>query len=165
MSIALVLLVVIVALNLLLTLALVTRVRALQTMVIGGGPEPLPAPGTPVGAFATTTAGGELVTDTELRYPTLVGFFSPDCDWCEKARVALLASPPALPLIAFVRGNDNDAKARALKSSLEGIARVAYTDGDDPVYRAFRPTGWPSLFLVKDGLIAAASHNLGDVVS
>jgi hypothetical protein len=165
MSIALVLIVVVVALNLLLTLALVTRVRALQAMVIGDGPDPLPAPGTAVGEFATTTASGALVTDRELRDATLVGFFSPDCDWCEKARAALLASPPALPMLAFVRGSEDDAKARALKSSLEGVARVGYTDGDDPVYRAFKPTGWPSLYLVKDGRIAAASHRLGDVVS
>jgi hypothetical protein len=166
MSIPVVALIVLFALHLLVTLALVVRVRELQTMIVGEGLQALPAAGTPIGRFEVTTPKGEVLNEVLLRDDTvLVGFFSPNCDWCEKAREALLATPPSVPLLAFVRGDDADGEARTLRASLEQIGRVAYTREGDGAYRAFQPTGFPSLYLVKNGLVASASHRLSDVAA
>jgi thiol-disulfide isomerase/thioredoxin len=148
-----------------LTFALLRRVHALQGLVVGA-PEPLPSPGTAIGSFEAVTTRGEVVTDASLRAaPVLIGFFSPGCKPCEQARAALLARPPALPLVAFVAGAESDAAARALADELARIARVAYTTPADPVNRAFRPTLFPSLFRIEDGVIARAGHEVGDVLA
>lgn len=166
MSIPVIALAVLFALHLLVTLALVVRVRELQTMLVGDGPQSLPAAGTPIGAFEVTTPRGEIVNDALLRDDTvLVGFFSPNCEWCDLAREELLATPPSVPLLAFVRGDDADGEARTLRASLEQIGRVAYTKAGDDAYRAFQPTGFPSLYLVKNGHVASASHRLSDVAA
>lgn len=167
MSIPIVALIVLSALHLVVTLALVIRVRELQAMVVGDGAlAALPAAGTPIGAFEVTTPKGEVLNEALLQDDTvLVGFFSPNCEWCEKARVSLLAEPPKVPVLAFIRGDDGDDEARTLRASLEQIARVAYTKQGDNAYRAFAPTGFPSLYLVKNGLVASASHQLSDVAA
>jgi thiol-disulfide isomerase/thioredoxin len=157
---------VVVALHVVITFALIVRMRALQEMVSGPAGPSLPAPGTAVGAFAVTTVAGEVVTEAVLRDDTmLVGFFSPDCPWCEKMRADLVAAPPALPMLAFVRGGEDNAEARALRAAFEPFARVAYTADDDVASQAFQPAGFPSLFLVKNGMIAAAGHARADVAA
>ena len=157
-------LVLVVGLHLLLTFALIARVRALQAM-ISPSLAPLPKPGTPIGDFEAETADGERLSHVALRdATTLVGFFSADCPHCEQARGALLASPPTLPLVAFVRGSAADPGAARLADALAPIARVAYTTATDPAYRAFAPTGFPSLYRVENGRVAVASHQLGDVL-
>ena len=152
-----------VGLHLLLTFSLIARVRTLQDML--AGTRGLPQPGTPVGSFEAATPEGEKLTDALLRGgTTLVGFFAPGCGPCEKARTELVASPPGLPVLAFVDGTDADPDARTLVASLGQVARVAYAASGDDVYRAFRPVGFPSLFRIENGQVAAAGHRLGDVL-
>jgi hypothetical protein len=159
-------LVVVIALHVVITFALIVRMRALQEMVVGEPGPALPAAGTAVGAFEVTTVRGEVVTEAVLRDDTmLVGFFSPDCPWCEKMRADLVAAPPVLPMLAFVRGGDDNAEARALRAAFEPFARVAYTADDGVATQAFQPAGFPSLFLIKNGLIAAAGHTRADVAA
>jgi hypothetical protein len=163
-SFAIAALAVLVGLHLLLTFALIARVRALQDQLTGTGAR-LPEPGTEIGKFAVVTPAGETLSEQSLgEQPTLVGFFIPGCSPCERSRGELLDTPPALPMLAFVAGTEVDPGARALVSSLEPIARVAYTIDGDAVNQAFRPNGFPSFFRIEQGKVAAAGHRLADVV-
>jgi thiol-disulfide isomerase/thioredoxin len=159
---------VLVMLNLLLTFALIRRVRVLQEMVSKGpARDPaLPQPGDAVGAFQAATPEGGLLTDEALRSGVnLVGFFTTGCHPCATVRAQLLESPPKLPLMAFVEGRADDPAARELGTSLSAIARVAYITEADSVAKAFRSAGYPTLIRVENGTVAAAGHQLGDVLS
>jgi thiol-disulfide isomerase/thioredoxin len=158
---------VLVVLNLLLTFAIIGRVRFLQDFVekaMAKDPA-LPQPGDPVGRFEVTTPEGELLTDNALRSGvTLVGFFAPKCEPCATLRAQLLKTPPSLPLMAFVDGRADDPEARELGTALSRIARVAYAVKEDSVSRAFRSAGFPTLIRVENGTVAAAGHQLRDVL-
>jgi len=159
---------VLVVLNLLLTFALIGRLRALQEAVsqLPAARDPaLPQPGDPVGPFQATTQGGESVSDSALRAGvTLVGFFTPGCRPCTTVREQLLASPPAVPMLAFVEGGPEDEASRTLAAALGQVARVAYMAEDDSVAKAFRQAGYPTLVRVEDGVVAAAGHHLHEVL-
>jgi thiol-disulfide isomerase/thioredoxin len=153
----------IVGLHLLITFSLISRVRTLQDMLTGN--TPMLKPGTPIAAFEAATPQGETLSDALLRDRTvLVGFFAPGCGPCDKQRGDLLASPPELPVLAFVGGQAADPAAQSLLTSLGQVARVAYTTANDAVYRAFQPVGYPSLYRVENGQIAAIGHRWSDVI-
>jgi thiol-disulfide isomerase/thioredoxin len=154
-------------LNLLLTLALLRRVRVLQELVAQAPKRnpALPRPGDAVGPFQVTTSEGERLSDEALKTGvSLVGFFTPNCLPCATARAQLLESPPTMPLVVFVEGSPGDEEASALAASLKRIARVAYTEDNDTLHRAFKPAGYPTLIRVENGTIAASGHVLADVL-
>lgn len=159
---------VLVVLNLVLTFALIGRLRTLQETVANQVParDPaLPKPGDEVGRFETTTSEGEPLTDNTLREgTTLVGFFTPGCRPCANVRKLLLASPPSIPLLAFVEGSPEDPEALALGTSLSQVARVAYLTEGDPVTQAIKQAGYPTLVLVERGVVAASGHYLHEVL-
>lgn len=153
--------------NFLLTFALLGRVKSLQQLAeTSAGRDPaLPKVGDPVGRFQATTADGALVTDEALRSGVvLVGFFAPGCRPCATVREQLLESPPKLPVMAFVEGDDDAAEARVLGGALSKVAQVTYTAQGDSVLKAFRQAGFPTLIRVENGTVAASGHHLHEVL-
>lgn len=160
-------LVVTIVFHLLLTFGLIARIRTLQEMVEGQSNRDLelPAAGAAIGAFAAVTSAGEAISDAELRdgAPTLVGFFTPNCKACEQEKAALLAQPPTLPLLAFVDGSPEDPEAVSLIAALGKIGRAAFTH--EAAMTAFHnPTGFPTLYRIEQGAIAAAGHRVREVM-
>ena len=152
------------ALHLLLTFALIRRVRTLQDMLSGPDQQML-AVGTPIDTFEASTPRGDTLTDAALRDTSVVvGFFRAGCGPCERMRGALVDAPPAIPVIAFVAGTEQDPAARELLSSLGQVARVAYVNERDPVHRVFAPPAFPSFYRVDNGVVRATGHQLTDVV-
>jgi hypothetical protein len=153
-------------LNMVLTFGLVSRIRLLQEVVQEGvfrDPD-LPQPGQAVGDFSITTAQGTSLSQRDLEGEALVGFFTSGCKPCRSLRAELERTPPSLPFIAFVDGDDDDPEVDEIVSSLSRFARVAIVHADDAVTRAFKPTGFPTLIRTENGLVAAAGHRLNHVL-
>jgi thiol-disulfide isomerase/thioredoxin len=157
-----------VVLNPLLTLALIKRMRSLQESMAGlvlSRDPALPQPGEKVGRFSATTVDGAPFTEAVLQDgKTLVGFFAPGCRPCASLRAQLLASPPPMPLMAFVEGAPEEADAMALGVSLKSVARVAFLGQDDSVTRAIKQAGFPTLVIVERGVVTAAGHYLHEIL-
>jgi thiol-disulfide isomerase/thioredoxin len=154
-------------LNVILTLGLVGRVRLLQEVVQEGTfPDPdLPKPGEPVGSFAVTASDGKPLSSQDLQGDaTLVGFFTSGCKPCADLRTELVRTPPGLPFIAFVVGDDDDPEADEIVQTLSRLGSVARTQPDDAVTRAFRPSGFPTLIRTERGAVAASGHRLRQVL-
>jgi hypothetical protein len=153
--------------NLVLSFGLIGRVRVLQDAVQAGflrNPD-LPAPGTAVGAFQVTTEDGTQLSEAAIQGdPALICFMTPGCRPCAELRAQLLASPPALRMIAFVEGTREDPEVRQIVDSLRGLGAVATIHEDDAVTRAFKPAGFPTLIRTANGNIAAAGHRLSQVL-
>lgn len=149
-----------------LLFALISRVRSLQELVLKNRTaDGLPQPGDPVGRFEVTTTAGEVITDLSLALETtLVGFFLPGCVPCERVQAELRERPPGVPMVAVIRATAEDARAPAMRDALAQVARVAYAGAEDPVSRAFRNTGYPTLVRIENGLVAAAGYRLSDVL-
>jgi thiol-disulfide isomerase/thioredoxin len=155
------------AFNVFLTFGLVSRVRALQEAVQEGVfvDTNLPQPGQRIGEFSITTLAGKTISERDLAgTETLVGFFTSGCKPCKNLRAELERTPPALPFIAFVDGDDDDPEVDEIVASLARFARVAVVHADDAVTRAFKPTGFPTLIRTDNGLVAAAGHRLRQVM-
>jgi hypothetical protein len=151
--------------HLLLTVGLIARVRTLQELVTGGARETLPRVGTRLTPFSIVAQDGSSVSDASLaEETTLVGFFTADCPWCEKALDALLKQPPKIPMVSFVVGAGDEPKPQALAESLRKLGRVAYTTAGDAVHATFRPPAFPSLYRVEVGSFAAVGHAVSDVI-
>ncbi|RKG89194.1 hypothetical protein D7W82_07995 [Corallococcus sp. CA049B] len=159
---------VLVVLNLLLTLALIGRLRKLQETVANQVPtrDPaLPLEGDKVGRFEATTVEGDSVTDAVLADgQTLIGFFTPGCRPCSSVREKLIASPPGMPILAFIEGSPEDPDVVSLGASLKQVARVAYLNDGDSITRAVKQAGYPTLVLVDKGVVAAAGHFVHEVL-
>jgi len=154
-------------LNLILIFGVISRVRMLQDAVQTGvlRDPALPAPGDPVGAFQVTAQDGALLSDTTIAdAEALVCFFTPGCQPCADLRAQLLRQPPALPFFAFIEGASDDPEVQNMTRSLAQLGRVALTRPDDLVTRAFRPAGFPTVFRVANGSVAAAGHRLNQVL-
>lgn len=154
-------------LNLLLTFGVIGRVRVLQEAVQTGvlRDPALPAPGDAVGAFQVTAEDGTQLSEAVVQGdPALVCFFMPGCRPCADVRAQLLSRPPALPLIAFVEGTSEDPEVQQIIQSLRHLGPVATTQAGDTVTRAFKPSGFPTLFRTMDGSIVAAGHRLSEVL-
>ncbi|HEY0987155.1 MAG TPA: hypothetical protein VGD80_08890 [Kofleriaceae bacterium] len=154
-------------LHLFLTFGLIARFRAFQdsTAIVPRDPD-LPARGDVVQPFeATSSTGAPLSAATFASGAKLVGYFMPHCRPCDQARTRLLDDPPALPMIAFIHGNTEDAACQELGESLGKIAQVAYTARNESIMRAFRQAGFPMFIRVENGTVAASSHKLSDVLA
>jgi hypothetical protein len=118
-----------------------------------------------VGAFQVTTEDGQQLSETAVGgEERLVCFFSPRCKPCADLRAQLLKQPPAIPLIAFVEGASDDPDVRQITDHLRRLGPVAITQPGDPVMRAFKPAGFPTLILTANGKVASAGHRLHQVL-
>jgi len=150
--------------NLALLLGLVARMRVLETAAAAGAPaQRLPELGRAIRPFELTTATGEALDHQGLAGgTTLIGFFAAGCRKCARVRSALIADPPALPVVVMINGDPDEPEARSMGTPLLGVGRVAYFE-DLTVARAFGVLGYPTLLRVEDGKIAAVGRDLDDV--
>lgn len=152
--------------NLLVSFALIGRLRSLDTLVRAHPADAsLPRRGERIRPFHATTVDGQPLTADELASgPALVGFFSPDCRECKRVVADLFAHPPSVPVLAVVAGNPSVPGSATLVAELGRLGRVAYGDDNDSLQQAFRLTAFPTLIRTQDGTVAAAGHELADVL-
>jgi HAMP domain-containing protein len=153
--------------NLWVSFALIGRLRSLDSLAHAGsaGDAKLPRPGERVRPFRATTADGQLVTADRLEQgATLVGFFSPDCRECKRVVADLFAHPPTFPMFAVVEGHPGLLASSTLVAELGRLGLVAYGDDNDGVRQAFQLRSFPTLVRTQDGTVAAAGHQLSDVL-
>jgi hypothetical protein len=158
---------VVTALNLLVTLALVRRLRGIEARAGSTAGPALPAPGLPVGDFIETAIGGESVNTAALGTEALVAFLSPGCDPCRTVADAMLTRRDRLPetVIALLAGDPDDAAAVAFATDLGVVATVAFIEVSGPAAKAFGGIrDFPTLVRVEHGVVAAAGHDLDDLV-
>ena len=153
--------------NLFVSFALIGRLRVLDSRLhaTSAGDAMLPRPGERVRPFRATTADGQLITADRLEQgATLVGFFSPDCRECKRVVADLFAHPPTLPIFAVVEGNRGLPASATLVAELGRLGLVAYGDDNDGLQQAFQLSSFPTLIRTQDGTVAAAGHQLSDVL-
>lgn len=153
--------------NLWVSFALIGRLRSLDSLAhaAAAGDAELPRPGERVRPFRATMADGELITSERLaRGANLVGFFSPDCRECKRVVADLFAHPPGFPMFAVVEGHRGSQASSMLVAELGRLGMVAYGDDNDGLRQAFQLRSFPTLVRTQDGTVAAAGHQLADVL-
>ncbi|RJL32605.1 TlpA family protein disulfide reductase [Bailinhaonella thermotolerans] len=161
---ALVLLTLLCLFNLLISLGLARRLRQHADLLSKqGAPDQSLRAGDVVGDFAATTTEGEPVGRGLLAGHTLVAFLSPGCAPCKELMPEFEEYAARLPrsqVLAVVDAID-DLGAREYTDRLSPVARVVVEDPDGPMQRAFKPEGFPALYVVEDGgLVVAADRDL-----
>jgi hypothetical protein len=157
---------VLVIVNAAATLAVARRTRTIQRAITAAdaAPDRLRV-GEPIAEFHATAVDGRVVTERDVRAePTLIVFVAPACAPSEALRDQLVAAPPRLAVVAFVEHRDGDGPADELARSLGLVARVCLSGPADPVKRAFRVGGFPTLYRVDGGRVVASGHGLEDVL-
>jgi len=153
--------------NAILIFGVIGRLRVLQGAVVARpthDPD-LPLPGSIVGRFEVTASDGTQLSESLVQgEPAIVGFFSAGCGPCIELREKLLDNPPALPFFAFIDGEPDDVDSQKIADKLRVLGPVAIVHETDPVCRAFKPNGFPTLFRTANGAIAAVGHQLHDVL-
>ncbi|NUW42147.1 TlpA family protein disulfide reductase [Nonomuraea rhodomycinica] len=147
--------------NLLLTVALIRRTRQTsESAAPASGPPIALRPGSPVGAFAAVTLGGEAVSHDAIS--GLVGFFSAGCAPCHTLLPRFVERARALGrdnVLAVIAGDDPEAV-----HALQPVARVIVEDYDGPVAGAFQNTWTPALYLLgPDRRVVAAGGRVEDL--
>ncbi|MEU8588821.1 hypothetical protein AB0C59_17745 [Streptomyces sp. NPDC048664] len=155
------------AANLALTFAVVRRLRVLEE----GGTSAaavLPSTGTAVAEFSAVTTTGEEVTAADVAGgDAFAAFVMVGCTPCGNLIESLAggASTGAENPLFFVVGDPESQEARRMAGTLGAIGRVAVVAEHSSATAAFGRIGaFPTLLRLKDGVIAAAGHDLGDVV-
>lgn len=171
LSVAVALVAVLCLLDLVLTLGVVRRLRdhssRLSLMQSGlGAEETLGKPGEAVEPFTALSAADEPVSLTDLAEPTLVGFFSPNCPACEERLPGFVSYASTFPggrrkTLAIIAGETGGLRYR---SALDEVAANVVIERElGPVQKAFGTSGYPAFYVVVDGVIAQAAHNVDDL--
>ncbi|MGW4891990.1 hypothetical protein ACWEQL_06935 [Kitasatospora sp. NPDC004240] len=155
------------AANLVLTFAVIRRLRALEEGGTGA-PAALPAVGTPVGEFSAVTISGQEVTRADVTAgDAFAGFVMVGCTPCGALLESLAAGAATGsddPLF-FVVGDPENPETRRMTATLAPVGRVAVVAEKSPATAAFgHISAFPTLLRIEDGLIAAAGHDLDEVV-
>ncbi|WP_406208087.1 hypothetical protein OH807_36110 [Kitasatospora sp. NBC_01560] len=157
-----------VAANLVLTFAIIRRLRALEEGGTGGAPDALPAVGTAVAEFAAVTTSGVEVTAADVAVgEAFAGFVMVGCTPCGTLIDSLAggAVTGADDPLFFVVGDPDDPETRRMSALLGPVGRVAVVAEKSAATAAFgQVSAFPTLLRIKDGVIAAAGHDLADVV-
>jgi len=169
LAVVVVVLAVAVAANVLLTLAVVRRLAAHERKLASFAPLLGAAsgigPGTAVPSFAATTADGRSVDPGFLGDgPSVVAFFSTDCDACLSHAPQFAALAASAPALAVVSGDGGEELPRKL--------------GDMPVVRELEPGGaitgafevdtFPTYYAIDRGHVAAqagSAEEVGDLLA
>lgn len=143
-------------LNLLLTLGVIRKIRAGNTQTspvgkTGMPPDAVLAPGARADDFAVTDIRGDAISRDSLHTPTLVGFFSADCDACKDQLPAFLAAARRTigareRVLAVVTPPTAD--TQSLVTPLADVGRVVIEAYDGELTTAFRVRMWPAFALV-----------------
>ncbi|MFD0275217.1 hypothetical protein ACFVHB_15120 [Kitasatospora sp. NPDC127111] len=155
------------AANLVLTFAVIRRLRTLEEGGTGA-PDALPAVGTAVGGFSAVTTTGAEVTEADVADgDAFAGFVMVGCTPCGKLIESLAggAATGADDPLFFVVGDPESPETRRMAATLAPVGRVSVVAEKSPATAAFgRISAFPTLLRLKDGVIAAAGHDLDDVV-
>jgi peroxiredoxin len=156
-------------LNLLLILGVIRKLRAGDTQSSADGKSGAPrdaviAPGARAADFTVIDIGGDTISRDSLRTPTLVGFFSADCDACKdqlpdflntarrtigaRERVLAVVTPPT-------------ADTENLVTPLADVGRVVVEAYDGELTRAFGVRMWPAFALVDgEGTVVSSGWEM-----
>jgi thiol-disulfide isomerase/thioredoxin len=151
-------------LNLVLSMGIIRRLREQAASLPEAQVPHLPAPGEQVGDFTVRTTGGDTVSRDGLRGDTAVAFFSPNCQPCQETVPQFAEYARALPggpdwAVAVVVGNG--AEAAEMVAKLTPVARVVTETDAEVLQSAFRPNGFPSIYLIgHDGVVVASGHGM-----
>jgi hypothetical protein len=159
LSAAVVLLCVLCAFDLLLTFGVIRRLREhteqLTSLRTKPGITGLTVGGE-VGAFESRTVDGAALTNGGLSGNTLVAFFSTNCSVCHERLPEFLEffAGAHARVIVVVAGPDE--KTPTMVPALAGVAAVVREEDDqDAMSTAFSVRGYPVLFRIEDGKVAA----------
>ncbi|GAA2808843.1 hypothetical protein RMN57_06535 [Kitasatospora sp. CM 4170] len=156
------------AANLVLTFAVIRRLRTLEEGGGTGAPDALPAVGTAVGEFTAVTTSGEEVSAADVAAgDAFAGFVMVGCTPCGTLIESLAggAATGAADPLFFVVGDPESPETRRMTAALGPVGRVAVVAERSAATAAFgQVSAFPTLLRIKDGVIAAAGHELGDVV-
>ncbi|GAA2707935.1 hypothetical protein ACFY2R_20445 [Micromonospora olivasterospora] len=144
-------------LNLLLTFGVIRRLRE-QSRAATGGASAMSA--SPVMSPPGTSVGHPGV---DLSEETLVGFFAPGCDACDRQLPEFLADARSRDrVVAVVSGGDDE--GREVAGRLRAVAEVVVEDRvDGAMQRGFGVKGFPAYCLVRDGVIVAVAPRAADL--
>jgi hypothetical protein len=128
----------------------------------------LPVIGAEVGQFMVAADDGETITDSTVAGHALVAFVSPNCPPCQRlaGELAKRATELPDPTIAFVIDDGDQERLRRYADSLAPAVRVAVVESQGGPAEAFGFGGaTPTLIRVRDGVVAAAGHDLDSVLA
>jgi thiol-disulfide isomerase/thioredoxin len=153
--------------NLLLVLLLARKVRLLANRLPGTGQRPWLAPGTQVPPFEATTVDGDLASLARLSgQPSVVGFFSTDCDPCRQqvpvfAEYAAADGGPGRNLAVIVGPGPEAGEFELL---LAGKALVVREEQRGPVTAAFSARAFPGIYRLDGaGKVVASGPSVAAV--
>jgi hypothetical protein len=158
-------------LNLLLTVAVIRRLRQhgerLAAYVLPASVDPPgPAIGASIGDFSAVTTDGSVLSRAEVAGAT-IGFFTPDCEPCQRLVPRFVAHAAATPderdrTVAVVVGRAVDCEPTV--RALTPVARVVVEEaGIGPLQAAFGVGGFPLVVRVAADLTVLDSG--ADVVA
>ncbi|MFJ4967776.1 TlpA family protein disulfide reductase [Streptomyces sp. NPDC088755] len=161
---AVVILAVLCLLNLLLTFGVIRKLRVQRAEPYAGDDPGLMLPnGSAVPAFAADTLDGGRISQENLRN-ALIGFVSTTCSACKEQLPHFLdvaGQHRALgrPVVTFVHGDAEE--ARALAEPLRAVGQVVVEDAphEGPTERAFRIEGYP-VFGIVDATGTLVASNI-----
>lgn len=144
-------------LDLVLVLAVIRRLREHTThleRLLSVGPDERPAlePGAVLPTVPADLAG-----------PTLVGFFAPGCGPCGEEipyfldRAGLGAERGLAVVVSFGPGSEEEQQLAA------AAVEVVVEPPGGAVSEAFAVNSFPTVFLVRDGVVEAAAHRMGEL--
>ncbi|MFG3556707.1 TlpA disulfide reductase family protein [Micromonospora sp. NPDC047557] len=146
-------------LDLVLTLGVLRRLREHSDLLTDPGratTDPAQSRvGETVGDFRTTTVHGEPVSGDTLPDGTVVAFFTPGCEPCERELPRFATHARSVPagrdaVLAVIVGAPQE--AREYVAVLASVARVVVEDPLGPVAAAFNTTAFPTLLRIgRDG--------------
>jgi thiol-disulfide isomerase/thioredoxin len=159
------------SLDLVLTLGVVRRLRdhseRLSQLTVAPPKPAEPTPMMPVGeavdGFSVVTTDGETVSPDTFTVPTLVGFFSPECEPCQEQAPEFARFAAAIPggrgaTLAVVL--DTGEVSREFAATL-AAARVVLEPADGSLAKAFKIKGFPAIGIVDEhGVVVDASYRV-----
>lgn len=158
---ALVAITIVVVINFLLSMAIIRRLRTQGP--IGRPSIGLPRSGMAVPQFSmASTVGDEISTNWIEKQPSvLVGFFAASCPACSRLKDTLRRTPPADPLVAFLRQpGEQEVVDLELHEVLAAFGPVISFDASSEITHKFHVEGFPTLIRFENGTVAAAAHTL-----
>jgi hypothetical protein len=162
-ALALVALVAVAAFGLVLVLA--RRLRAVTERVdlfLPVSPAGLPLPGTPVPEFEAVSTGGERVTQGAFgEVERVFAMLSTGCESCLEQIPAFRefgASLTPRPIVVVTGASGHRAP---LVAQLRDCAVVIEEPEHGPMAAAFEISDFPTVLLIRDGVIRQAEHGLG----
>jgi hypothetical protein len=151
-----------------LLLVLARRLRSVTERVnlfLPMSPGSLPHPGTPVGEFAAMSTDGQQITHQDfLGVDRVFAMLSTGCGDCQKEATAFQELDPAIEPRPIVGVTGPAAERVPLVEALAGHVVVLEESDLGPIAGAFELNEFPSVLLIRNGIIQLAEHRLAPVL-